>query len=1238
MPNPKLLSYTGIFMRGLPRMVGAILLLFSAGTHAQVTYQDAFPNITFNYAAEIQNANDGSNRLFVVEQSGRIRVFPNQASVTNAQVNTFLDLSGTVSFSTGQEIGLLGLAFHPNFSQNRYFYVYHTRRSSLPGINVEMVLSRYTVRANNPNQADPNSRLEIFTFDKNQNNSNHNGGKIAFGPDGYLYISIGDGGGGGDPNKNAQNLNNPFGSILRIDVDVNGNNPVENNPDLPNGNYEIPSDNPRVGQSGLDELYAWGIRNTWKFSFDNTNNRMWGADVGQDGREEINLIQRGGNYGWNRFEGANSYNTTTTLATTPDIKPIFSYSHNNGDVSITGGYVYRGASTNPSLQGRYIFGDYVTGRVWSLNYNSSNGSATSELLFRTNGQFVSSFGLDEAGELYFSDYGTSKKLYRIVGGSSGPVTNPVNGIGTWANLGNGTNGVVEAIAAGSDGRMYVGGQFNNAGGNSVRNLATYHPNDGWASFGSGTNGKVNAIAVAPGGNVYVGGEFTEINGVSVSNIAVWNGSNWAAMGSGTDGPVAKIGIDGNGTVFAGGAFMNAGGTRSNNIARWNGTTWSALTDAATSTAGTNNEIRAIAFDENNVLYVGGNFDTAGGNSAARIARWNGSNWSGLGSGTSGFVQAIAITPNAVYAGGNFAQAGGQTVNRVARWNRNSQTWQALGSGLSGNVNSMLHDGSFLYVGGNFQTASDILDLNLVMKSAARWNDSEGWQAMGTGTSVGVNNQLNTLAFSNDGARLYAGGNFSIVGLLSTLNIAVWGLNLECTDASVIPEYRLNGQWSSGDTTLEVDEGVEVVLSILPNGVNFTIETPDGTFHNGDLNLGEVTPENAGEYILETSEGCTRTLTLTVAPTEVADDDGDGVPNTEDDCPNTPDGAIVDANGCEPSSTDDDGDGVPNAQDDCPNTPEGITVDENGCEIITDTDDDGDGIPNDLDDCPNTPEGATVDDNGCVIPNTDDDGDGVPNAQDDCPNTPEGANVDANGCVISSFPSNNFTILASNASCANTNTGTISVTSLIDTEYSASLTGELLNNEYTFTNELEISELPIGRYDLCITAVGDPSYQNCSTINIGAPEQLSVLMEMQGSTNSVTLKMSGAKKYTITLNGLSMETDQSEVTLALEKEQNTIRVATDLACQGSFEDTLIRSLPYLLEENPIEDTISVFLGEGQEDTVTASIYTSTGSLISTDSYDIIAGKLTMDATTLPAGVYYLKLENSHLDLGFKVLKK
>jgi glucose/arabinose dehydrogenase len=241
-----------------------LLVFFQITTYSQISYEEAFPDISFDFPVELQNAGDSSNRIFVVQQTGEIKVFPNSTDVTSNQVSTFLDISSDVSYSTGQEIGLLGLAFHPQFGSNKYIYVYYIDKPNNYRINIV----RYQVDDTNPNAIDPTSKTIIAQYTKNQTQNNHNGGKIAFGPDGYLYISIGDGGGGGDPQGNGQNLNTVFGSILRIDIDVNGDNPIEENTELPNGNYEIPADNPRVGQTGLNELYAWGIRNTWKFSFD----------------------------------------------------------------------------------------------------------------------------------------------------------------------------------------------------------------------------------------------------------------------------------------------------------------------------------------------------------------------------------------------------------------------------------------------------------------------------------------------------------------------------------------------------------------------------------------------------------------------------------------------------------------------------------------------------------------------------------------------------------------------------------------------------------------------------------------------------------------------------------------------------------------------------------------------------------------------------------------------------------
>ncbi len=986
--------------------------------YGQVTYQEAYPNLSFNFPVEIQNSNDGTDRIFIVQQTGEIKVFTNINSITEAQTSTFLDLSQKVSYSSGQEIGLLGLAFHPNYSQNGYFYVYYTKNSEIAGVTVEIVLSRFQVSSDNPNIADSNSEFILFSFDKNQSNSNHNGGKIEFGPDGYLYISVGDGGGGGDPQGNAQNLNTAFGSILRIDIDLDGNNPVETNPDLPNGNYEIPSDNPIIGQSGLDELYAWGIRNTWKFSFDFQTNRLWGADVGQDGFEEINLIQSGGNYGWNRFEANSVENGSTDLITTPDIKPVFFYGRNDGDVSITGGYVYRGSSSNTSLQGKYIYGDYISGRVWALEYNPSSNSSSSELLFRTNGQFISSFGLDEAGELYFSDYGSNAKIYKIIGGNNEPQPVAVDGVGSWSDLNMGTNGIVHATAIASNNKVYIAGEFTNAGGIGTNNLAIYDPIDGWESLGSGTNGKVNTVAIANNGDVYIGGEFNEVSGISANNMAVWNGTEWQALGNGTNGPVAKIGIDGNSNIYVGGAFETAGGVIVNNIALWNDNTWSSLTDVTTGLTGTNNEIRAIAFDEDNTLYVGGNFDTAGGNSAPRIATWDGTSWGTLGQGTSGFVQAITITPDYIYAGGNFSIAGGQTVNRVARWNRSLRNWQSLGEGLSGNVNAMKHDGYYLYTGGSFETASDETNINKIVNNIARWSDNSGWQALGIGKAVGVDNQVNTLTFSNSKATLYVGGNFSNAGERQIDNIATW----------------TNGE-----------EGQE------------------------------------------------------------------------------------------------------------------------------------------------------------------------------------------------SLPPDNFSISTAGNVCRNSATGKINVTAKNTHPYSVKLIGNEFDENYVFTNTLEITDLKPETYDLCITTEDFPGYEKCFKASITQPGELTIESAVNEKEKKITLKMSGGANYNINLNGNSIQTQKEEITLFLNKKVNTIEVTTDKKCQGEYKETILIS-NVSVYPNPFEEEINIFIENSiSPKGISIFLYSSLGKLLYSKVVQKTNKTVTIDTPNLNSGFYILQLKDDNSESIFKLLK-
>ena len=873
----------------------SLVFLFSLflATGQTLSYQNAFPNLSFNFPVEIQGSKDGSNRLFVVEQPGIIRVFPNNSSVGPSNVSTFLDISGTVAYSAGQEIGLLGMAFHPNFNTNGYVFVYYIDRPENYRINIV----RYQVSSTNANILDPSTRTVIAQFTKNQGDSNHNGGKISFGPDGYLYASIGDGGGGGDPQGNAQNLNTIFGSLLRIDIDVDGSNPIETNPELPNGNYEIPSDNPRVGLSGLDELYAWGIRNTWKFSFD-ASGRLWGADVGQNEYEEINIIERGGNYGWNKFEAtaAPSYGEATELATTPDRKPIFSYDHSAGDLSITGGYQYRGSLNNQALQNHYIYGDYVSGRVWALSYNASTGATNNTLLFKTEGEFVSSFGEDEQGELYFSGYGSAANLYTMVERSSRPENDTTNGVGEWEAISAGITGVVESVLEAPDQRIYVAGNFTRAGNEAVANIAVLNTNGAWQALGSGSNGTIFSLAISQTGNLFAAGDFSQIGGIDANNIAFWNGSNWSPLGEGTNGPISKISFNAQGDLFVGGVFTEANGVTVNNIARWKDTVWTGLTDASTGITGTNNEIRSLAFDENNLLYVGGNFDTAGGNAAARIARWNGTNWSSLNQGTSGFVQAISVTPNYIYAGGNFAMAGTTTVNRIARFNRNTGTWQNLDRGLSGNVNTIEILENYVYVGGMFETASQSNASNPTMNNVARWSDGAGWEALGQNVPVGVTTRVNSLQFVKNGTALFVGGNFTTAGNQNSNNIALWSPT-SCPQDRITPEYRVNGVWQSGLNTLTVEEGDAVVLSILQNEMTFTITLPNETAVNNDFSLGNVTAAQAGTYIFTTAEGCSEAFTLIVKTAADADDDNDGVPNGSDNCPDTPANTAVDSNGC-----------------------------------------------------------------------------------------------------------------------------------------------------------------------------------------------------------------------------------------------------------------------------------------------------------------------------------------------------
>ncbi len=346
-----------------------------------VTYsvEPAFPSLTFTYPVDLEASPDRTNRLFVVEQAGRIVVFVNTPTAQSAKV--FLDIRAKVR--SGGEMGLLGLAFHPQYTTNGYLYVNYDADSPL-----RTVIARFTVSRANPDSVDPAS--ETILLEYLQPYTNHKGGQIRFGPDGYLYIGAGDGGSGGDPHNNAQNLGELLGKILRIDVNATAQGL----------NYGIPPDNPFVGTAGRPEIWAYGLRNPWRFSFDPPTGLLWVADVGQDAIEEVDIVHRGGNYGWRIMEGRSCYNPSSGCDTTGLEMPVWQYHHDVGNC-IIGGYVYRGNAL-PSLSGAYVYADFGSGRIWALR-SIGTGSPVNEEILHTK-LAISSFGVDQQQELYLCGY------------------------------------------------------------------------------------------------------------------------------------------------------------------------------------------------------------------------------------------------------------------------------------------------------------------------------------------------------------------------------------------------------------------------------------------------------------------------------------------------------------------------------------------------------------------------------------------------------------------------------------------------------------------------------------------------------------------------------------------------------------------------------------------------------------------------------------------------------------------
>lgn len=352
---------------------------------AEYSLREAFPALEFEEPLFLTH-DGGSNQVYVVEKTGRIKSFDKDSRVETAEV--FLDLSSKVDASGGEK-GLLGLAFHPNYEENGFFYVNYTDEDTTK-------VARYS-RLDETDRGDFDSEEIILEFD--QPYSNHNGGHLAFGLDGYLYIGTGDGGSGGDPEDKAQNTASLLGKILRIDVDHREGDRL----------YAIPEDNPFQGnvEGDREEIYAYGLRNPWKFSFDEQRDLLLAADVGQDRIEEINSIENGGNYGWRIKEGSREFHPVEPM---PDdlIDPIWEYDHSVGR-SITGGYVYEGQET-PGLADYYLYGDFVSGKIWALGIHPDERVENHDLL--ETDLSISSFGLDAEGEVYVVDF--KGKIYQLV--------------------------------------------------------------------------------------------------------------------------------------------------------------------------------------------------------------------------------------------------------------------------------------------------------------------------------------------------------------------------------------------------------------------------------------------------------------------------------------------------------------------------------------------------------------------------------------------------------------------------------------------------------------------------------------------------------------------------------------------------------------------------------------------------------------------------------------------------------
>jgi quinoprotein glucose dehydrogenase len=362
---------------------------------------EAYPNLRIERPIVITGSGDGSGRLFIASQYGQIYSI-DQKDTDVEEPTLFIDLSDRVMYKDREnEEGFLGLVFHPKFKENGHFFVYYTTNDR-PHVSV---LSRFTATGDGKVKGDADSEVELMSIQ--QPFWNHNGGTIAFGPDGFLYVALGDGGKGNDPLMSGQDLSKLLGSILRIDVD-------KTSEDRP---YAIPEDNPFVDrENAWPEIYAYGVRNIWRMAFDPKTNDLWAADVGQNEWEEVNVIVKGGNYGWSMREGSHKFTLGGGKGADYNgdmIDPLVEYPHTDDwGKSITGGAVYRGKSV-PMLDGYYLYGDYVSGRLWALKYDRESKKVVENRPIGWNQLPVFTFGQTDDGEVLFSTMMAGGRIYRF---------------------------------------------------------------------------------------------------------------------------------------------------------------------------------------------------------------------------------------------------------------------------------------------------------------------------------------------------------------------------------------------------------------------------------------------------------------------------------------------------------------------------------------------------------------------------------------------------------------------------------------------------------------------------------------------------------------------------------------------------------------------------------------------------------------------------------------------------------